>query len=98
MLSRLLRRLRYLIRQRQMDADLADELAFHNAMKQSELERSGLPPRRRGVRQPSSARQRDARSRGRPRNLDLAMARRPVARPCVRAYAASGGIPVSAWS
>ena len=44
MLSRLLRRLRYLIHQGERDADLADELAFHQAMKQSELERSGLPP------------------------------------------------------
>ncbi len=75
MLARLLRRLRYLIRQRQMDADLADELAFHHAMKQSELERSGLPPdaaasaSRRALGNATLARE-DARA-----HLDLAMAR-----------------------
>jgi putative ABC transport system permease protein len=46
MLSSLLRRLSYLVRHRQMDAELADELSFHQAMKQAELERSGLPPER----------------------------------------------------
>jgi putative ABC transport system permease protein len=37
------RRLLYLLRQRKNDADLAEELAFHHAMKRAELERSGLP-------------------------------------------------------
>jgi predicted permease len=39
----LFRRLLYLFRQRKRDADLAEELAFHDAMKRAELERSGLP-------------------------------------------------------
>lgn len=39
---RLLRRLLYLVRQRQMDADLAEELAFHREMKQRELEGEGM--------------------------------------------------------
>src|SRR3977135_3618368 len=42
MLLPIFRRLQYLLRQRKMDADLAEELAFHQAMKQTELERSGL--------------------------------------------------------
>ena len=45
MLRRLVRRLRYFSRQRQMDADLAEELELHRQMKQAELERSGLPSR-----------------------------------------------------
>ena len=40
----LLRRLRYLVRHRAFDTDLAEELEFHRAMKQQELERAGLEP------------------------------------------------------
>ena len=39
-----LRRLRNAIRQRQLDADLAEEFEFHRAMKQRELEASGYAP------------------------------------------------------
>ena len=38
----LLRRLRARIRYRRFDADLAEEMEFHRAMKQRELERAGL--------------------------------------------------------
>jgi predicted permease len=41
---RFLRRLSYLWRQRQMDADLADELACHQEMKRQELESLGMLP------------------------------------------------------
>ena len=41
----LLRRVWYLMRLRRLDADLAEELEFHRAMKQRELERDGLPER-----------------------------------------------------
>jgi putative ABC transport system permease protein len=44
MILRLWRRIAYLWRQRQMDADLAEELELHREMKQVELERSGLSP------------------------------------------------------
>ena len=40
---RLLRRLWYLVRQRRLDADLAEELAFHRERTQQDLERQGLP-------------------------------------------------------
>ena len=40
---RLLRRLTYLWHQRQMAADLSEELEFHRAMKQRELETAGMP-------------------------------------------------------
>jgi putative ABC transport system permease protein len=43
MAFRFWRRLSYLWRQRQMDVDLAEELAFHREMKQRELEQSGMP-------------------------------------------------------
>jgi hypothetical protein len=43
MVSRFLRRLIHLWRQRQMDADLAEELTFHREMKRQELEREGMP-------------------------------------------------------
>ena len=39
-----MRRLRHLVRHRSFDADLADEMEFHRAMKQQELERAGLEP------------------------------------------------------
>ena len=38
-----LARLRYLLGRRQFDADLAEELEFHRAMKQHELEADGQP-------------------------------------------------------
>jgi predicted permease len=38
------RRLSYVWRQRQTDAELAEELAFHREMKRQELESAGLPP------------------------------------------------------
>src|SRR5262245_36489466 len=38
-----LRRFHYWIRNRQSSHDLAEELEFHRALKQQELERSGLP-------------------------------------------------------
>ena len=41
----LLRRVWYLARLRRLDADLAEELEFHRAMKQRELETNGLPER-----------------------------------------------------
>jgi putative ABC transport system permease protein len=40
----LLRRLRYLIRYRRDEDDLAEELEFHREMKQRQLERNGLDP------------------------------------------------------
>src|SRR5688572_33133 len=40
----LLRRLRHLVRHRSFDTDLAEEMEFHCAMKQQELERAGLEP------------------------------------------------------
>jgi hypothetical protein len=42
MLSRLWRRVSYFWCQRQMQADLTEELDFHRAMKQAELERAGV--------------------------------------------------------
>jgi predicted permease len=42
---RLLRRLWYALRFRKLEADLAEELEFHRAMKQRELEDLGLEPR-----------------------------------------------------
>src|SRR5215210_4898142 len=42
MVPLLFRRLAYLWRQRQMDADLADELEVHRKMKQDELEHLGV--------------------------------------------------------
>ena len=39
----LLRRLRARVRYRRFDDDLAEEMAFHQALKQQELERDGLP-------------------------------------------------------
>lgn len=41
-MRQLLRRLAYLLRSRTQDADLADELAFHRAMKADDLEARGL--------------------------------------------------------
>ena len=38
-----LRRLRYLVRQRRVEAELAEELEFHRAQKQQRLEESGVP-------------------------------------------------------
>src|SRR2546425_10143961 len=43
-MRQLIRRAWYLIRQRQVDADLADEMEFHRAMKQRELEDRGIDP------------------------------------------------------
>lgn len=40
----MLRRMRYLLRHRQQDAELAEELEFHRHMKQRELERQGVDP------------------------------------------------------
>jgi len=40
----LLRRLGYLLRRRQLDADLAEEIEIHRAMVQKQLERSGMAP------------------------------------------------------
>src|ERR1700674_3296267 len=40
----LVRRLWTLIRPRQLDADLVEELEFHRAMKQKELEARGMEP------------------------------------------------------
>ncbi|HEY7497472.1 MAG TPA: ABC transporter permease [Vicinamibacterales bacterium] len=40
----LLRRLGYLLRRRQMDADLSEEIEIHRALTQERLERAGLPP------------------------------------------------------
>src|SRR5262245_15945492 len=40
----LLRRLGYLLRRRQLDADLAEEIETHRAMVQEHLERSGMAP------------------------------------------------------
>jgi len=43
-MRKLLRRLSSIVRSRRLAADLAEELQFHQAMKQQELERDGLPP------------------------------------------------------
>jgi hypothetical protein len=40
----IVRRLWNLIRPRQLDADLVDEIEFHRAMKQQELEARGIEP------------------------------------------------------
>jgi len=40
----ILRRAWYLLRQGRRDADLAEELDFHRAMKQEELEQLGVDP------------------------------------------------------
>src|ERR1700730_7841463 len=40
----IIRRLWNLIRPRQLDADLVDEIEFHRAMKQQELEARGIEP------------------------------------------------------
>ena len=43
MLSRLLLRVRHFLRRREFEDDLAEELAFHHALKQQELEELGQP-------------------------------------------------------
>src|SRR5688572_28896307 len=43
-MGRLLRRLRYLLRRRAFETDLAEEMAFHREMKRQELERAGIDP------------------------------------------------------
>ena len=43
-MRQLLRRAWYLICQRRFEAELADEMEFHRAMKQRELEETGLAP------------------------------------------------------
>ncbi|HET9358319.1 MAG TPA: ABC transporter permease [Vicinamibacterales bacterium] len=45
MIERLLRRVRYWLRSRREDAALREELEFHHAMKQQELEREGMDAR-----------------------------------------------------
>ena len=70
-----LRRAWYAMRQRRLDAELAEEMDFHRAMKRDELERSGLRGRRCGICQPAGAGQSDACSRGRSCRLDLAVDR-----------------------
>lgn len=54
------RRLRYWVRQRELEAALQEELAFHQALKQQELEANGFSPEDALHRAPR-ARQRDAR-------------------------------------
>jgi predicted permease len=44
----LLRRIWHLVRQRQLEADLTDEMDFHRAMKQRELEDAGMPSEQSG--------------------------------------------------
>src|SRR5215831_15995691 len=44
MVRQLLRRLRYLLQPRRLDADLAEELAFHEALTRLKLETEGLTP------------------------------------------------------
>src|SRR3989442_1535553 len=41
-MRRLIRRLLYFVRQRELEADLAEEMRFHREMKQRELERDGM--------------------------------------------------------
>jgi hypothetical protein len=41
-MSKLLRRLRYWICRRDLEKELAEEIEFHRALKQQELERTGL--------------------------------------------------------
>src|SRR5579864_5781856 len=43
-MRQLIRRIWYAIRQRQLGADLADEIEFHRAMKQREIEKGGVDP------------------------------------------------------
>src|SRR5947207_1991219 len=43
-MRQLLRRFWYAVRQRRFQADLAEEIEFHQAMKQRELEQEGLTP------------------------------------------------------
>src|SRR5437879_1274266 len=44
-MRKLLRRVWYLLRRRQLEHDLAEEIEFHRALKQQELEQAGLEPR-----------------------------------------------------
>jgi hypothetical protein len=41
-MPRLLRRFGFLVRQRRFEADLAEEMAFHRAMKQRDIEEEGI--------------------------------------------------------
>jgi putative ABC transport system permease protein len=43
-MKQLLRRVWYVLRQRQLDDELAEEMAFHRAMKQREIEHHGVDP------------------------------------------------------
>src|ERR1700724_2896859 len=43
-MRQLIRRVWYAIRQRRLEADLSEEIEFHRAMKQQELEEGGLEP------------------------------------------------------
>jgi len=43
-MTRLFRRVRYLLRQRRLEAELAEELEAHRAMRQHDLEARGVPP------------------------------------------------------
>ncbi len=68
----LLRRVKHWIRRDRLDADLAEEIELHRAMRQARLEASGVPPdeaahaSRRAVGNVTAA-------RGRARRLDLAV-------------------------
>src|SRR5262245_10364659 len=42
-MSRLIRRMQYLVRGRCMEAELREELEFHRAERQARLEQSGMP-------------------------------------------------------
>src|SRR5215471_8967909 len=43
-MGKLFRRIHYWINRRRADAELAEEIEFHRALKQKNLERSGVPP------------------------------------------------------
>ncbi|MPZ19965.1 MAG: hypothetical protein GEV06_18925 [Luteitalea sp.] len=43
-MRRLIRRLWYALRSHRLDADLAEEIAFHREMKRSEIEKQGVAP------------------------------------------------------
>lgn len=80
---KLFRRIRYFLRQRRIDRELAQELELHRAMEAERLERAGLDP---ATARSASRRAmgNDARARGRAKRLGRAVARESRPRHHVR--------------
>ena len=79
-MTKLLRRLRHLLRRDRHERELDDELRFHLEMKRQELESRGLESGRGDPRGPARAGQPAAHPRPRPRRLDRAVAGRNAGR------------------